>query len=49
MVLLVVIMGSCVVSGECWPTEVLRVLSVVARVVGWVGVRLVKWIQMFIF
>ena len=31
----VVVIGSCVVSGAYWSTEVMRVLSVVTRVMGW--------------
>ena len=30
----VVMMGSCVVRGECWPTEVMRVLRIRTKVVG---------------
>ena len=41
----VVVMWNCVVSGECWAIEVIRVLSVVARVVGWFGARLVRRIR----
>ena len=42
----VVAMRNCVVSGECWPTtEVMRVLSVMARVVGWFGARPVRLIR----
>ena len=45
----VVVIGSCVISGACLPTEVMRVLSVVIRVVRWGGARLVRWIRVVIF
>ena len=38
-------MWNCVVSGECWATEVIWVLSVAVRVVGWFGARLVRRIR----
>ena len=31
------------VSGTCWPTEMVMVLCVLARVMGWVSARLVRW------
>ena len=45
----VVAIRSCVVSGACWPTQVMRVLSVVTKVVGWGSARLVRWIRLVIF
>ena len=41
--------GFCVVRGECWPTDVMRLLSVRVRVVRCVGARLVRWILLVSF